>query len=101
MAATLPTPTDTHGDPLPYGWSHWPGQLTLHPTTQVLPYLDPVCGILAWRWGLVAVTVGGESWWYGYAPMDRDGQVAVGWWLVPRDPVTDPGPLELEVHDGP
>jgi hypothetical protein len=98
MATT--TATDTHGGALPHGWTHWPGQLVLHPDTQVLPDLDPLPYIVAWRWALMATTVRGEAWWYGYAPIQRNGVIEVGWWLVPRDPVADPGPLDGEVPGG-
>jgi hypothetical protein len=73
-------------------WDHWPGQLSLHPDTRVLPDADPVDRLRAQRWALVPVTWRGMPWWYGWCPVVVRGQVETGWWCVPRDPVADPWP---------
>jgi hypothetical protein len=65
-----------------------------------MPELDPVPGVVAWRWALVPVLVCGDAWWYGYAPVERDDEVRVGWYLLPRDPLTDPGPYDIEEPHG-
>jgi hypothetical protein len=72
------------------GWSHHRGQLSFDSTTRVLADSDTLPGAMADRWALVPVTWQGLPWFYGYCPILLSGTVVCGWWLVPRDPYTDP-----------